>query len=96
MDKRRNPPDPLVWRKQREIFYEDISQGKLSLSEAVKRMRALSMLTIPEFAEHRGLSVKSIKELERGTANPTAKTLNQIGEIFGLEVAFVRKRTKNM
>ena len=92
MDKRRNPPDPNLLEKQRATFYEDIAQGKLSLAKAVKRMRALSLLTIPEFAQERGLGIKSIKELERGTANSTVKTLNQIGEAFGLEIAFVRKR----
>ncbi|HEY4072946.1 MAG TPA: hypothetical protein VGM52_07570 [Herbaspirillum sp.] len=69
---------------------------KLSLSEAVKRMRALSLLTIPEFAEHRGPNVKSVKALEGGSANPTVHALNQIGDVFGLEVAFVRKRSKDI
>jgi transcriptional regulator with XRE-family HTH domain len=53
-------------------------------------MRQISGLTQVEFAAHRGLSAKVIKEIERGTGNPTVKTLNQIGTFFGLEVAFVR------
>jgi DNA-binding XRE family transcriptional regulator len=42
-------------------------------------MRQISGLTQVEFAAHRGLSAKVIKEIERGTGNPTVKTLNQIG-----------------
>lgn len=54
-------------------------------------MRKLSGLTQPEFAEHRKVSVRVIREIERGDGNPTVATLNQIGAIFGLEVAFVRR-----
>jgi transcriptional regulator with XRE-family HTH domain len=66
------------------------SIANLDLRSAVKKMRQISGLTQVEFAAHRGLSAKVIKEIERGTGNPTVKTLNQIGTFFGLEVAFVR------
>jgi DNA-binding XRE family transcriptional regulator len=91
MDKRRKSPDKESLRQQRNDLYAAIERGELSLQQAVKRMRAISCLTQLEFAAHRGVSVKVIKEVERGIGNPTVKTLNQIGEIFGLEVSFVRK-----
>ncbi|MRV72281.1 helix-turn-helix domain-containing protein [Duganella sp. FT92W] len=91
MDKRRKPPDRAVQRAERVALYDEISRGQVTLRDAVKRMRALSGLTQAEFAEHRGVSIKVIKEIERGIANPTVNTLNQIGAVFGLEVAFVRK-----
>lgn len=91
MDKRRNPPDREALRAQRVALYDAIQRGEVSLRDAVRRMRALSGLTQAEFAEHRGVSIKVIKEIERGIANPTVNTLNQIGAVFGLEVSFVRK-----
>lgn len=91
MDRRRKPVDREILQQQRAAFYEAIGRGELTLQEAVKRMRALSRLTQQEFADHRGVSVKVIKEIERGVGNPTVNTLNQIAAIFGLEVAFVPK-----
>ena len=91
MDKRRKPPAKDVLRRQRDELYAAIERGELTLQQAVKRMRAISRLTQHEFAAHRGVSVKVIKEVERGIGNPTVKTLNQIGDIFGFEVSFVRK-----
>lgn len=90
MDKRRKPIDKEAARDQRAELYEAIDRGQISLRDAVKRMRKISGLTQTEFAGHRGVSAKVIKEIERGTGNPTVNTLNQIGKFFGLEVTFVR------
>lgn len=91
MDKRRKAIDKDAQRARRNAFYEAIAAGELTLQEAVKRMRALSGLTQQEFADHRGVSIKVIKEIERGVGNPTVNTLNQIASIFGLEVSFIRR-----
>ena len=91
MDKRKKPVDQDVLRARRVALFDAIERGDVSLRDAAKEMRALSRLTQPEFAAHRGVSVKVIKELERGTGNPTVNSLNQIGSIFGLEVGWVRK-----
>ena len=90
MDKRRKPVDKDVLGQQRLDLYAGIERGELTLQASLKQMRALSRLTQPEFAAQRGVSVKVIREIERGIANPTVNTLNQIGRIFGLEVGFVR------
>jgi len=91
MDKQRKPASKEELRRQRNELYAAIERGELSLRHAVKRMRALTRMTQPGFAAHRGVSVKVIKEIERGVGISTLNTLNQIAEIFGLEVAFVRK-----
>jgi transcriptional regulator with XRE-family HTH domain len=90
MDKRRKPVDKEAARLQRAELYEAIDRGAIGLQEAIKAMRRISRLTQAEFAAHRGVSAKVIKEIERGTANPTVSTLNQIGSFFGLEVTFAR------
>lgn len=92
MDKRiKNQVSPDVAASRREMFYADIANGTLSISEAVVAMRKISRLTQAEFAKHRDISVQSLKQIEAGTANPTVDTLNKISSIFGLEVGFVAK-----
>lgn len=90
MKSRKKPIDKEVARQLRAELYEAINRGELGIQEAVKRMRKISRLTQPEFAAHRGVSAKVIREIERGIGNPTVNTLNRIGQFFGLEVTFVR------
>ena len=90
MDKRKKPLAKELLMAERLQFYQDIESGKLSLQQAVKKMRAISGLTQAEFAAHRQVSLRVIKEIESGTGNPTVKSLNQIAKIFALEVTFRR------
>jgi DNA-binding XRE family transcriptional regulator len=80
-------------RQRRAVLYDAIARGEVTLQHAVKEMRTISRLTQAQFAEHRGVSLKTIKEIESGKGNPTIQTLNRIGQFFGLEVAFVRTET---
>lgn len=92
MDRRRKHFDPEAERALREAFYRDLADHRLSLPAAVKAMRRLSRLTQAEFAKHRGISLVTLKQLESGKGRPKVETLNKVGEIFGLEVAFVPRR----
>jgi transcriptional regulator with XRE-family HTH domain len=78
--------------QQRSGFYAALDEGSMSLRDAVKRMRKMAGMTQQQFADNRGVSVRVIMEIEGGRGNPTVETLNKIGEIFGVEVAFVRKQ----
>lgn len=89
MDKRRKHIDRQAEHALRQQFYERIQRDDISVAEAVKSMRRISLLTQAEFAKHRGVSLRVLKEIEAGTANPTLETLNRIGGIFGLRVGFV-------
>lgn len=91
MDKRKKPQPKELAMAERIQFYADIEAGKLSLQQAAKKMRAISGLTQAEFAAHRQVSLRVIKEIESGNGNPTVKSLNQIAQIFALEVTFRRK-----
>ncbi len=90
MKPRKKQIDKEAARQLRAELYDAINRGELSIQETAKRMRKISRLTQSEFAIHRGVSAKVIKEIERGVGNPTVNTLNRIGQFFGLEVAFVR------
>lgn len=87
--KHRNPERDAELR--RELF-EGVMNNRLSVGEAVRLMQKISRLTQVEFAAHRGVSVRVLKEIIAGTANPTVETLNKIAVIFGMEVGFVAKR----
>ncbi len=53
-------------RQRRAVLYAAIEAGAVTLQHAVKEMRAISRLTQAQFAEHRGVSLKTIKEIESG------------------------------
>jgi DNA-binding XRE family transcriptional regulator len=91
MDRRRKHIDPEAERALRDAFNKDIASHRLSIAGAIKAMRRLSRLTQAEFAKHRGISLVTLKQLESGKGQPKVETLNKVGEIFGLEVAFVPK-----
>jgi DNA-binding XRE family transcriptional regulator len=86
------PRDPQAVRQLRHQFQESIAEGRLNIAEAVKHMRKISGLTQEQFAKNRGMSLLTLKRIESGTGNPTVETLNRVGGIFGLKVAFVHDR----
>ena len=87
MPRRRRDPETV--RALRDQLAIDVAAGRLGIAQAVKRMREISGLTQEQFAQHRGLSLLTLKRVESGRGNPTVETLNSIGSIFGLKVAFV-------
>lgn len=76
-------------RERRNRMLDSAAAAKLSLTEAICEMRAISGMTQEDFARHRGVSVRVIKGLELGQGNPTVATINRIGGFFDLEVGFV-------
>lgn len=86
---RKKPIDKTQIRERRNRMLASAAAARLSLTEGVREMRAISGMTQEEFARHRGVSARVIKAIELGQGNPTMATLNRIGEFFGLEVAFV-------
>lgn len=86
---RRKPIDKTQIRERRNRMLESAAAARLSLTEGVREMRAISGMTQEDFARHRGVSARVIKAIELGQGNPTMATMNRIGQFFGLEVAFV-------
>lgn len=94
MDKRLKPSDKEFERKLVADFFQNFGDGQFSLRDATKAMRRISRLTQPEFAKHRGISLATLRKIETGNGSVTVETLNKIGDIFGLEVGFVKKTKK--
>lgn len=96
MDRRRTRPiNRDEERAKRDAFYDRIRRFDIAWQEAVVAMRELSRLTQDEFAQHRQISLSTLRAIEQKTSDPRVSTLNRIGEIFGLEVGFVPKKPKD-
>lgn len=77
----------------RTEFFAAIEKGALPLRDAVRAMRKSVGLTQAEYAKLIGIAPRIVIDLERGVGNPTLASLQKIGKPFGLELAFVRKRS---
>jgi len=86
---KRKTMDKAQARERRDRMLDAAAESRLSLTDGVREMRAISGMTQDDFARHRGVSARVVKALELGQGNPTVATLNRIGEFFGLEVGFV-------
>jgi transcriptional regulator with XRE-family HTH domain len=64
-------------------------EGRLTWSQGVRAIRKAIGLTQAEFATAFGLTIRQLSELERGTANPTVKTLTRLAGPLGLTVGFI-------
>lgn len=52
----------------------------------IKERRAVLGLTQQDLSDYTGLSLRFIKSVELGKANPSVDTLGKIAEVLGLEI----------
>ncbi|MFK5913749.1 MAG: helix-turn-helix domain-containing protein [Woeseiaceae bacterium] len=69
--------------EERERFYRDLLEGRLSLAETFRRMRELLDLDQAEYAKLIKVSARTLIDLETEKSNPTLYTLKMIGKPFG-------------
>lgn len=56
-----------------------------------RRMQlGISQIDLAEFAE---VGISTVKDLERGAANPSLQTLQKMLEVLGLEIIVQKKKT---
>lgn len=79
----------------RDELLKGVRDNTISIAEAVRLMQRASRLTQPEFAEHRGVSTATLRQIIAGEGNPTVDTINRIVSIFGLEVGLVPKHQRS-
>lgn len=77
-------------RETRQTFYKRIGEGKMTVPEGLRQMRAMLGMTQAQFGARFKLTTRQVSELENGRANPTAETLNRLGKPFGLQVGFIK------
>lgn len=56
------------------------------ITETLKKKRKFLGLTQVQFAELSGVSLRAIKALESGKANPTFETLTKLAEVLDMEL----------
>ena len=78
----------------RRSLAERARSGQLPLPDAVAELRKGIVLTQIEFAAVIGITRRQVADIERGTANPTLQTLQKIARLFGFDVGFMAKATK--
>lgn len=57
----------------------------------IKERRSLLGLTQQDLADYSGVSLRIIKSIEAGTANPSIGTLTKIAKALGLEICMTVK-----
>ena len=58
----------------------------------VKERRGVLGISQLDLAERAGISLATVKDLERGAGNPSMKTVTRILEVLGMEMQFqIRK-----
>ncbi len=80
-----------IIRKKKELLFEKLASGAISLGDATKSMRKIVGLTQKDYAE-KVLKIypRVLMEIENDRGNPTLETLQKIAKPFGLKVGFVR------
>jgi DNA-binding XRE family transcriptional regulator len=83
---------PEEIRQAKEMLYEDIEAGRLSLGEATRKMRKIVGLTQTEYAKTiLKIYPRVLMDIENDRGNPTLETLERIAKPFGLKIGFQRK-----
>ena len=79
-------------RENKELLFEALASGEITIGEATKRMRKIVGLTQKDYAE-KVLKIypRVLMEIEKDRGNPTLETLEKIGKPFGLKIGFVKK-----
>ncbi len=67
------------------------SMTKIELGQKIKERRQIMSLVQSQLAEYTGLSVVTLSQIERGKANPSFDTLNEIFHFLHLEIKLVVK-----
>lgn len=94
MDKRFNRISDADSYLARETLYRWFENTPgAPISEVLSRIRGDLCITRAELAKYTGVSARHLADIERGTGNPSLRTLEKILTRFGLEVGVRLKAT---
>ena len=60
----------------------------MNLREVVKERRGVLGISQLDLAEMAGISLATVKDIERGVGNPSMRTVTRILEVLGMEMEF--------
>lgn len=65
----------------------------MELKEVMKSRRNVLDISQLDLAEMSGVSLATVKDIERGKGNPSLETVNKILEVLGMEIEYHVRRT---
>ena len=65
----------------------------MELKEVMKDRREQLLLSQQDLAEMSGVSLATVKDIERGKGNPSLLTVHKILDILGLEISYNIRQT---
>ncbi len=65
----------------------------MTLRETLQNRRKRLLLNQEDLAQMAGISLATVKDIERGAGNPSWSTVEKICEVLGLRISFSIKQT---
>ena len=65
----------------------------MDIGKVIKERRALLGISQQDLSDYSGVSISTVKDLERGVGNPSIETLSKILDVVGLEIILQVKQT---
>lgn len=72
---------------------ESLVYWTMELKEVMKSRRNVLDISQLDLAEMSGVSLATVKDIERGKGNPSLETVNKILEVLGMEIEYRVRRT---
>ena len=60
----------------------------MSLREVIKARRKVLGISQQDLAEMSGISLPTVKDIERGLANPSLSTISKLLNVLGMEIVY--------
>lgn len=60
----------------------------MSLREVIKGRRKVLGISQQDLAEMSGISLPTVKDIERGLANPSLSTISKLLDVLGMEIVY--------
>lgn len=60
----------------------------MNLREVIKARRKVLGISQQDLAEMSGISLPTVKDIERGLANPTLSTISKLLDVLGMEIVY--------
>lgn len=74
-------------KKYDKIYFMD-------LQSTIKTRRKALKISQEDLAQMADVGLATVKDIERGKANPSLSTMIRLLEVLGLEISFVERETK--
>lgn len=60
----------------------------MNLREVIKARRKVLCISQQDLAEMSGISLPTVKDIERGLANPSLSTISKLLDVLGVEIVY--------